>query len=172
MAHQTFLGFSPPDDAVRDLLTQRDPVGGNKTFVRSLHFLVALFQRAASVITNDLKGASSRSERIRRFREFMTDGQTMTSIGTKRRNFYKEIVDYVEVEMNASKLATGDVGRALRTLLSCLDDAQIGHKHNKADKLPGVFIAFDEAHSLAQPIEPKVNSNRTFFIELFAEHFE
>ncbi|KAH9037252.1 hypothetical protein EDB85DRAFT_2287937 [Lactarius pseudohatsudake] len=161
-------GFPPPDDAVRDLLTQPDPVGGNKTFVRSLHFLVALFQRAARVITNDLKGASSRAERIRRFREFMTDGQTMSS----------EIVDDVEIEMNQngeSTVTTGDVGRALQTLLSCLDDdndAQIGRKRKKAnanDILPGVFIAFDEAHSLAQPIEPTVESNdnnRTFFIEL------
>ncbi|KAH9042332.1 hypothetical protein EDB84DRAFT_1472869 [Lactarius hengduanensis] len=171
-------GFPPPDDAVRDLLTQPDPVGGNKTFVRSLHFLVALFQRAARVITNDLKGASSRAERIRRFREFMTDEQTMSSVGTKRRKFYKEIVDDVEIEMNQngeSTVTTGDVGRALQTLLSCLDDdndAQIGRKRKKAnanDILPGVFIAFDEAHSLAQPIEPKVESNdnnRTFFIEL------
>ncbi|KAH8998885.1 hypothetical protein EDB86DRAFT_781144 [Lactarius hatsudake] len=72
-----------------------------------------------------------------------------------------------------STVATGDVGRALQTLLSCLDgdnDAQIGRKRKKAnDKFPGVFIAFDEAHSLAQPIEPKVESNdnnRTFFVEL------
>ncbi|KAH9175272.1 hypothetical protein EDB89DRAFT_349519 [Lactarius sanguifluus] len=167
-------GFPPPDDAVRDLLTQPNPVGRNKTFVRSLHFLVALFQRAANVITNDLKGASSRSERIRRFREFMTDGQTMSSVGTKRRKFYKEIVDDVEIN-GESTVTTGDVGRALQALLSYLDDdndAQIGRKRKKAnanDIPPGVFIAFDEAHSLAQPIEPKVESNdnnRTFFVEL------
>ncbi|KAH9082164.1 hypothetical protein EDB83DRAFT_2547862 [Lactarius deliciosus] len=128
--------------------------------------------RAASVITNDLKEASSRCERISRFREFMTDGQTMASVGGKRRNFYKEIVDDVEIEMNQngeSTVAIGDVGRALQTLLSCLDgdnDAQIGRKRKKAnDKFPGVFIAFDEAHSLAQPIESNDN-NRTFFVEL------
>ncbi|KAH9175331.1 hypothetical protein EDB89DRAFT_2066689 [Lactarius sanguifluus] len=155
-------GFPPPDDAVRDLLTQRDPVGENKTFVRSLHFLVALFQKAASVITNDLREASSRSERITQFRKFMTDGQTMASVGTKRLNFYKEIVDYVENRMNTDgkiTVTTGDVRRALQMLLSCLDSdngAQIGPEDENAnanDKLPGVFIAFDEAHSLAQPIE-------------------
>ncbi|KAH9175335.1 hypothetical protein EDB89DRAFT_2137024 [Lactarius sanguifluus] len=167
-------GFPPPDDAVRDLLTQRDPVGRNKTFVRSLHFLVALFLRAASVITNDLKGASSRSERITQFREFMTDGQTMASVGTKRLNFYKEIVDDVEIRMNAnmaSTVTTGDVVRALRMLLSCLDGdidgTQINPRDENAnvnDKFPGVFIAFDEAHSLTQLIEP--NEKHTFLIEL------
>ncbi|KAH8988894.1 hypothetical protein EDB92DRAFT_2068305 [Lactarius akahatsu] len=181
-------GFPPPDDAVRDLLTQRDPVGENKTFVRSLVFLVALFQRAASVITNDLKGASSRSERITQIREFMTSGQTMASVGTKRLNFYKEIVDYVEKvsyiyrstlysyilqRMNTdgkTTVTTGEVWRALKMLLSCLDGdngAQIGPEDENAnmnDKFPGVFIAFDEAHSLTQPIEP--NEKHTFFIEL------
>ncbi|KAH9082104.1 hypothetical protein EDB83DRAFT_613711 [Lactarius deliciosus] len=163
-------GFPPPDDVVRDLLTQRDPVGKNKTFGRSLYFLVALFQRAASVITNDLKGASSRSERITQFREFMTTGQSMGSVGTKRLNFYKGIVDDVETRMTTDgkiKVTTGEVRRALQMLLSCLN---CDNGANANGKLPGVFIAFDEAHSLAQPIELRVESKEknkwTFFIEL------
>ena len=50
------------------------------------------------------------------------------------------------------------VANALNALLSCLGD------NSKKDNHPGVFIAFNEAQSLAQPIESK--GHRTFFIEL------
>jgi len=55
-----------------------------------------LFERSASVLTKDLKEANGRSERITKFREFMTDGQSMAGVGEKRQRFYKEIVDDVE----------------------------------------------------------------------------
>ncbi|KAH9178638.1 hypothetical protein EDB89DRAFT_1927631 [Lactarius sanguifluus] len=83
-------GFPPPDDAIRDLLTQIDENG-------MLHFLIVLFEKTTRVITDELKGASSRSERITKFREFMTDDQTMTSVGGKRRTFYNEIAEAVVV---------------------------------------------------------------------------
>jgi hypothetical protein len=51
-------------------------------------------------------------------------------------------------------LSTHRVKSALEALLSCLP---------KTDKHPAVFIAFDEAHSLVQRIEPK--RSLTFFIE-------
>ena len=47
---------------------------------------------------------------------------------------------------------------ALSELLSCLGGDKM------TDKYPGVFIAFDEAQSLAQPIESR--GGRTFFIEV------
>ncbi len=74
MVCHLFLGFLPPDDAIRNLLTKSDENG-------MLHFLIELFQRTTSVITDDLKEARSRSERITKFREFMTNGQTMASVG-------------------------------------------------------------------------------------------
>jgi len=55
-----------------------------------------LFERTASALTKDLKEANGRSERITKFREFMTDGQTMADVGEKRQRFYNEIVDDVE----------------------------------------------------------------------------
>ncbi|KAH9019831.1 hypothetical protein EDB85DRAFT_1896484 [Lactarius pseudohatsudake] len=104
---------------------------------------------------------------------------TMASVGTKRLNFYKQIVDDVETRMNAKKrVLTGDVKRALKMLLSCLNGAQIDPEDENASanakngKLPDVFIAFDEAHSLAQPIEKVESKERkkwTFFIEQISQ---
>ena len=93
--HTHVLGFPPPDDAVRGLLTKYE-YRYDESYSRSPHFLAALFKRTVSVITVELKEARSRSERIRQFREFMTDGQTMASVGEKRRKFYKEIVNDVQ----------------------------------------------------------------------------
>jgi hypothetical protein len=53
-------------------------------------------------------------------------------------------------------LTTNMVNDALTTLLSYLGSGPGEH--------PGVFIAFDEAQSLMQCIEPK--SSRTFFVEV------
>ena len=94
--HTHILGFPPPDNAVRELLTKSDGSGESIAYTRSLHFLVALFERTASALTKDLKEANGRSERITKFREFMTDGQTMADVGEKRQRFYNEIVDDVE----------------------------------------------------------------------------
>src|SRR6266702_7032392 len=63
----------------------------------------------------------------------------------------------------ADTVASGkDMGDALDMLLRCLDGTQIGRKGNN---LPGVFIAFDEAQSLAaEPLDQ--STNRTHFTEL------
>ncbi|KAH9175259.1 hypothetical protein EDB89DRAFT_2092796 [Lactarius sanguifluus] len=139
-------GFPPPDDAIRDLLTQIDENG-------MLRFLTVLFEKTTGVITDELKGATSRSERITKFREFMTDGQTMASVGEKRRTFYKEIA--AEVKRTTSGSNRQDVGEALDVLIASLGPWT---DHSEA---PDVFVAFDEAHSLMEP-----DTSRTHFVDL------
>jgi len=88
--HTHVLGFPPPDDAVRDLLTKYE-CRYDESYSRSLHFLAALFKRTVSVITVELKEARSRSERIRQFREFMTGGKTMAGVGERDGNFTRRL---------------------------------------------------------------------------------
>jgi hypothetical protein len=87
-----FPGFPPPDHAIRDLLTQND---GETVYFRMLHFFSVLFEKTTSLITNELK-AKNRSQRITKFMEFMSEGQTGTSVGVKRQNFYENIAAVVE----------------------------------------------------------------------------
>ncbi|KAI9452107.1 hypothetical protein BJY52DRAFT_1418838 [Lactarius psammicola] len=71
----------------------------------------------------------------------------------RRRKFYKEIVDDVQARADT---VPKDLGDALEMFLRCLnDDTQIGRISNN---LPGVFIAFDEARSLAaEPLDQSTN---------------
>ncbi|KAH8990142.1 hypothetical protein EDB86DRAFT_3104146 [Lactarius hatsudake] len=140
-------GFPPPDDAIRDLLTQIDENG-------MLHFLIVLFEKTTRVITDELKGASSRSERITKFREFMAQGQTMTGVGEKRRTFYDEIAAEVKVRTTSAPNHQ-DMRKALEVLTTSL-----GPRTNHSDA-PDVFVAFDEAHSLTEP-----DTSRTHFVDL------
>ncbi|KAI9454153.1 hypothetical protein BJY52DRAFT_1225258 [Lactarius psammicola] len=138
-------GFPPPDNVVRELLTKSDGRSGEiRAYSRLLHFLVAIFEKTAGAITKDLKEANSRSEHITNLREFMTNGQTMASVGEKRWKFYREIVDDIEGS-KVTVLGKDDVARALNTLLS-------------------VLIASDEAQSLTESLESHIN--QTPFVEL------
>jgi hypothetical protein len=89
-----FLGFPPPDNAIRNLLTQRE---SDRTIVysRMLHFLSVLFEKTRSVVIG-FKEPKSRSECITNFRDFMTDGQTNDFVGAKRLSFYEDIARHVE----------------------------------------------------------------------------
>ncbi|KAH9081566.1 hypothetical protein EDB83DRAFT_2214337 [Lactarius deliciosus] len=138
-------GFPPPDDAIRNLLTQSDENG-------MLLFLVVLFQKTAKVIT-ELTNVTSRSERITKFREFMADGQTVASVGAKRRSFYDEIANTMKTSDPSPN--RGNVSKALKALKTSLGPQSCG------SKVPDVFVAFDEAQLLGELKMP--GTNRTFF---------
>ncbi|KAH8992520.1 hypothetical protein EDB92DRAFT_1858291 [Lactarius akahatsu] len=140
-------GFPPPDDAIRDLLTQVDENG-------MLHFLIVLFEKTTRVITNELKGATTRSTRITKFREFMTEGQTMAGVGEKRQTFYNEIAAEVKVRTTSAPNHQ-DMRKALEVLIT-----DLGPQTNHSEA-PDVFVAFDEAHSLTEP-----DTSRTHFVDL------
>ncbi|KAH8998873.1 hypothetical protein EDB86DRAFT_3075930 [Lactarius hatsudake] len=146
-------GFPPPDDAIRDLLTQIDENG-------MFRFLTVLFEKTTRVITDELKGATSRSERITKFREFMTDGQTMASVGEKRRTFYNEIAADVKVRTTSgSNHQNKNVRMALESLITSLGP----WTDCSESEVPDVFVAFDEAHSLVEFSDPDI---KTQFIHL------
>ena len=54
------------------------------------HFLCTLFTKAQETISN-LDGGY-KAERIRRFRTFMSEGQSMRLVGGSRQAFYSEVV--------------------------------------------------------------------------------
>jgi hypothetical protein len=58
-----------------------------------------------------------------------------------------------------------DVVQALTSLLNCLSGTKTGF-HKEKDVGPDVFIAFDEVYTLAQPIDPNHDPDRTLFIEI------
>jgi hypothetical protein len=138
-----------------------------------LHFLFELFEKTSSVIVNDLKEATTPSERITQFREFMTAGQKMAGVGANRKKFYEEVAaavesvsrfpiklsySYILQRAQTSETSSEQVKGALKNLIS-----HIGDRTPRAAKFPQVFIAFDEAHPLAdlESIE-----RRTYFTEL------
>ncbi|KAH9035048.1 hypothetical protein EDB84DRAFT_1269650, partial [Lactarius hengduanensis] len=144
-------GFPPPDDVIRNLLTQSDENG-------MLHFLIVLFQKTAKVITESTN-VKSRSERITWFREFMAEGQTIASVGAKRRSFYNEIANAVlTMKTSDPNPNREDVGKALNALRTSLGS------QTRRSKVPDVFVAFDEAQSLGELKMP--GTNRTYFIHL------
>ena len=91
MANQTcFIGYPPADHTVRQFLTG----GGRKisdTLAMSLihHFLLALFKVATKTVANM---GSTKSDRIRNFWHFMSEGQSMNSTGESRNKFYDEVI--------------------------------------------------------------------------------
>jgi hypothetical protein len=130
-----FLVFPPPDHVIRDLLTHCDNDG-------MLHFLTVLFETTTTVITNDLKEARSRSERITKFREFMKEGQSTTGVGKKRRDFYTRIV----VAVNA-------VSRICQSNFIFLHFAE----EDQASETQGSAGRIGSAHSAPRPTEQPRN---------------
>jgi hypothetical protein len=94
MAHQTrLLGFPPADGQVRDFLSGvgETPEGSAKlAYSRACNFLLALFTKTKETITT-LNGCN-KAERIKEFREFMSDGQSMRHAGENRQRFYSDVI--------------------------------------------------------------------------------
>lgn len=93
-----FLGFPPPDCAIRDVLTKfhENEAGGSKIRELMCHFLIELFEKTRYVITNNLKAVTTKSQLITEFREFMTAGQQVSGVGEKREKFYLDIAAAVK----------------------------------------------------------------------------
>ncbi|KAF8271301.1 hypothetical protein EI94DRAFT_1720854 [Lactarius quietus] len=153
-------GFPPPDNAIRNLLTQ----GSNDIYLTMLHFLFELFEKTSSVITDDLKEVTTRSEQIKQFREFMTNGQSMNGTGKNRQKFYQEIAVAVDTRMRTrKKISPEQVQGALLKLISHISPQSCPQTDDCTAELPHVFITFDEAHSLTNILS---TMNRTHYTEL------
>jgi hypothetical protein len=90
------LGFPPPDEKVRDFLTLFHMQGedmARKSYNRACNFLCSLLIHTKKKIEE--LGDESK-DRIERFREFMSEGQTLHSVGDNRKKFYHEVVNQAE----------------------------------------------------------------------------
>jgi len=108
MAFQTcLLGFPPADDQVREFLTHYqlriNKNAAETANIRARRFLKALFLKTAACIANlDVSSRANRTRRrnhtsrkvdiIEKFREFMSEGQSMGTSGHKRREFYESVI--------------------------------------------------------------------------------
>ncbi|KAI0253843.1 hypothetical protein BJV78DRAFT_133573 [Lactifluus subvellereus] len=144
-------GFPPPDDIVRDFLTQFDSYDQKmqeKSYTRACHFLFSLFVCTKDMITT--LGADNKKDRIVKFREFMSEEQRFGREGENRRNFYAGVVSQAKkaiddrLETPSEKKLLG----AFETLRGCVCD---GCPPKGKPPLADVFIAFDEAHQLTEP---------------------
>jgi len=187
MAHQTcVIGYPPADHTVRQFLTG----GGRKIsdiLAMSLihHFLLALFEETAKTVT---KMGSTKSDRIRNFRYFMSEGQSMDSTGKNRNKFYDEVITRAQqvrrglfihfIPLNPliskrtndanDKLDNSHIVNALdnlREVLNVGDPNWSNHlvaadkgDHKRDNQYVDVFIAFDEAHTLADSFDLKGQS--------------
>jgi hypothetical protein len=93
MAHQSsMIGYPPPDNNVREFLTKMVyAVPDIAALLR--HFLVALFDKTAETLGTM---GTDTSERIKTFRDHMSRGQKMVSVGDDRFNFYQDVVKKAE----------------------------------------------------------------------------
>ena len=183
------IGFPPPDDAVRDFLTQDNNIGYEdaKSLVR--HFLIALFSRTAETIKR-FGNKKDKASRIRDFRDLMSKDQRMHSPGSVRREFYKEVVAHAQSVRNIclstlsiftyplilkSKRSSEPpedkaLAKALTRLRTALNAGSnpksmthFIHSNKWPSRFVDVFIAFDEAHTLAEVVDDR---NETRFIVL------
>lgn len=87
------IGYPPSDHNVRDYLTQGS-IEAKEVKRRVETFLSALFKEAAKKLEG-LDDCQCQSTRIRKFREFMSDGQRMDKAGDKRVEFYDDVIKEV-----------------------------------------------------------------------------
>ncbi|KAI0302852.1 hypothetical protein B0F90DRAFT_1816405 [Multifurca ochricompacta] len=157
-----FYRIPPPDNELRDFLA--GPRGSEDTallaYYRAYYFLLALFKVTQDTIVNELDPHSddaNRAYRIRAFRELMSNGQNMRSVGADRQSFYNKVVAQASSGMSAQPKA--DV-RALFNAFDRLRDALNrrtnrhalpSEKQSQVDMDIEIYILFDEAHSLTTP---------------------
>ena len=182
MAYQTCLiGYPPADHEVRNFLTKDTRVISH-SFAVSLvqHFLLALFNKAKMVLTSREMGRT-KLDRIQNFRAYMSKDQSMDSTGKNRNEFYDGVIAQARqarcrffipfVPSNTVLKKTSDSNveldsaeliRALEELRKELNsgDEEPSKNYIHIDNAPAshirgvdVFIAFDEAHTLADSFD-------------------
>lgn len=83
-------GYPPPDNAVRNFLTDKTYSSQEDVDAQMRCFLLALLKKAQAVVKNDI--SSNQTERISNFREYMSRDQSMNRPGSARLSFYEDVV--------------------------------------------------------------------------------
>ncbi|KAH9051513.1 hypothetical protein EDB87DRAFT_1541276, partial [Lactarius vividus] len=183
-------GYPPADEEVREFLTSnreyQDKNRSESSYMRACCFLKALFYVTVETTTKidahytPSEGGTKRMYQIKRFRQIMSEGQSMDSSRPKRVEFYHDVVSKAsgEVRRKKSKSRKNEPGDK-----SKLVEKKLGDKHDKdlidafetlrsrikddtmeEPLLPDVFVVFDEAHPLTTPFESE--GTQSHFVEL------
>ncbi|KAI0275398.1 hypothetical protein BC834DRAFT_852618 [Gloeopeniophorella convolvens] len=144
------MGFPPGDVNVREYLTHTEERGTTEgSYARMYAFLSALLWKATGVVES--LGGADREARIKKLREYMTEGQKMSGVGEKRRFFYDAVLEkanellrktpYPSTEPRGTNMTSAQAS-ALRTVL-------YSPAPDRSD-FPDIFIVVDEAHLLME----------------------
>ncbi|KAI9445890.1 hypothetical protein H4582DRAFT_1901738 [Lactarius indigo] len=173
----TDQGYPPADSEVRNFLTRRDGVNSPVSLIQ--HFLLALFNRTKETLE---RMDSTKSGRIREFREFMSKDQTMHSPGGGRSEFYDGVIAQARLALKHSsdELDSAELAQALDKLREVLNSGDeepsthcvyFGNDPNNHKSCTGpksdcvdVFITFDEAHTLADSFDDKHTRESRFVV--------
>ncbi|KAH9021391.1 hypothetical protein EDB85DRAFT_1895706 [Lactarius pseudohatsudake] len=179
MVDQTrLIGYPPADREVREFLTRNDSDSSALSLIK--HFLLVLF-----IKTKEALGCMgfTKSDRIQEFRSYMLKDQSMQSPGKNRTDFYEGVVAQARqfqkrMKNSSGKPKTAELAQALyglREVLNSGDKLSSGHcvflrkGHHKrcidSKDCVDVFVAFDEAHTLADSFD-NIRKHESRFVVL------
>ena len=104
MSWQTcLLGYPPPDNKVCDFLSRIVPKENylDKSYQRALSFLHALISITTKTIS-DIHDTPNTPDLAEKFREYMSEGQSMSSSGPNRSGFYERVIQEAAKVCHAS----------------------------------------------------------------------
>ncbi|KAI0275350.1 hypothetical protein BC834DRAFT_45359 [Gloeopeniophorella convolvens] len=150
-------GFPPADVNLRRYLTRSDTT--SESYKRMYTFLIALSEETAKTLESF--GDVDPPERIGLFREYMTKGQSLRTVGEQRRTFYDAVLRRAE---KLSKETENSLNEAEENLLKkkvlAVKDVLLANSVNpRKSHVPDIFITFDEAHELMNEYARPLPSN-------------
>ncbi|EDQ98420.1 uncharacterized protein LACBIDRAFT_335978 [Laccaria bicolor S238N-H82] len=157
-------GYPPADGALRDYLTS--VTSKNEAFDRADKFFEALFTHTLETLKQEEYEGCDYSNVASKFRKRMTEGQTMQSHNQYHKHFYEEVLYKASqlkrappqpqsasaepAEMARTNSQPTPAKLALTLLCDFLKELYIRPDGEKADEVPLIILAFDEAHTIAE----------------------
>ncbi|KAI9449302.1 hypothetical protein BJY52DRAFT_1227846 [Lactarius psammicola] len=191
----TDRGYPPADAQVRHFLTDSQVVSHSSVTSLLQYFLLALFIKTKEIL-GDM--GRTKSDRIRKFRAYMSKDQSMRSTGKNRTAFYDSVRRgffdlFVPTNLffkkkkkseKGGELKSAELAEALlelRTVLNSGEENPSNHciyfgtnpeSHmcvcpKNDNHCVDVFIAFDEAHTLAESFDDRQESRFVVLRRIF-----
>ncbi|KAI0302885.1 hypothetical protein B0F90DRAFT_1925030 [Multifurca ochricompacta] len=155
-----FYRISPPDSELHQFLAGPQQDTALLAYNRASHFLLALFEVTQDTIVNKLdprsNNAPDRNYRIRAFRDLMSSGQNLKSVGGDRQSFYNKVVARASSEMRAQpNVGLMRLTNAFKRFRDAVNregvETRRSPRSTKKSLDIEIYISFDEAHSLTTP---------------------
>ncbi|KAI0292092.1 hypothetical protein B0F90DRAFT_1823220 [Multifurca ochricompacta] len=153
-------GYPPPDSELHQFLAGPQQDTALLAYNRASHFLLALFEVTQDTIVNKLdprsNNAPDRNYRIRAFRDLMSSGQNLKSVGGDRQSFYNKVVARASSEMRAQpNVGLMRLTNAFKRFRDAVNregvETRRSPRSTKKSLDIEIYISFDEAHSLTTP---------------------